>query len=364
MNRIAISRKKIFYFFGRLKILAAIFFVCCGELAAQSPPTYPVTKIAEDFRDLLRRPVVDFNASFQPIPTDSVLTEKGFIYTEANEKIPILIYKPVNAGSARLPVVICLHGTGGTKEQMSGVLYRLTTLGIMAVAIDARYHGERIPGGAHGSKEYVDAIANAWQNTDPETQQYPFFFDTVYDLWRLTDYLITRADVQSNRIGMMGISMGGIETWMAASVDKRIKVAVPIIAAQSFKWSLENNKWQGRARTIWAAHEHMAKSTGDSGVTAKNVATFWNKLLPEITGRFDCPSMIRLFAPRPLLLLNNEKDGNCPLPGAQLVFEAATQTYRSMLASDKLKIHITPNEPHRFTPEHLELMMDWFSKWL
>ena len=73
--------------------------------------------------------------------------------------------------------------------------------------------------------------------------EHPFLLDTVYDLWRLADYLITRPDVQAHRIGMMGISMGGIETWMAASVDKRIKVAVPVIAAQSFKWSLENDKW-------------------------------------------------------------------------------------------------------------------------
>jgi dienelactone hydrolase len=76
------------------------------------------------------------------------------------------------------------------------------------------------------------------------------------------DYLVTRPDVQAKRIGMMGISMGGIETWMAASVDKRIKVAVPVIAAQSFKWSLENNNWQGRARTIWQAHEEAARELG------------------------------------------------------------------------------------------------------
>ena len=44
--------------------------------------------------------------------------------------------------------------------------------------------------------------------------------------------------------------MGGIETWLAGAVDDRIKVAVPAIAVQSFRWSLENDRWQGRARTI------------------------------------------------------------------------------------------------------------------
>jgi dipeptidyl aminopeptidase/acylaminoacyl peptidase len=186
----------------------------------------------------------------------------------------------------------------------------------------------------------------------------------VYDLWRLTDYLITRPDVQANRIGMMGISMGGIETWMAASVDKRIKVAVPVIAAQSFKWSLENNTWQGRAGTIWKVHEQVARDLGDTIVTKENVSLVWTKIVPGITEEFDCPSMIRLFAPRPLLLLNNEKDQNCPLQGAQLAFKAATDAYKSKNALNKFKIHVTPNEPHRFLPEHAEMTIAWFKKWL
>jgi len=326
----------------------------------------PVEKVAIGFKNLLQRPVVDFRPSFQSITTDTVLIEKGFIYSEAAEKVPVLIYKPVHTGLKSFPVVICLHGTGGSKEDESirSLLYQLTKIGIMGVAIDARYHGERIAGGANKSEQYVEAVISAWKNSDNKQQQHPFFYDTVYDLWRLTDYLITRPDVQANRIGMMGISMGGIETWMAASVDKRIKVAVPVIAAQSFKWSLENDSWKGRARTIWKAHEQAAKDLGDTTVTKENVRLLWNKLLPGITDKCDCPSMIRLFAPRPLLLLNNEKDMNCPLAGAQIAFEAATNAYRSKNALNKLKINVTPNEPHRFLPQHLDMTLAWFKKWL
>lgn len=328
---------------------------------------YPsVEKVGSDFKTLLQRPAGDFRPSFQSFITDTVLIEKGFIYTEETEKVPVLIYKPVTPGLKSFPVVICLHGTGGSKEDESikNMLYKFSKMGIMGVAIDARYHGERITGGANGAKEYVEAIAGAWKSSDSNHQEHPFYYDTVYDLWRLTDYLITRPDVQVDRIGMMGISMGGIETWMAASVDKRIKVAVPVIAAQSFKWSLENNSWQGRAATIWKVHEQAAKDLGDSIVTKENVRQLWAKLLPGITGEFDCPSMIRLFAPRPLLLLNNEKDLNCPLPGAQVAFEAATNAYRSKKALNRLKIYVTPNEPHRFLPHHVQMTIEWFKKWL
>jgi dienelactone hydrolase len=319
--------------------------------------------VAADFTALLQRPPVDFHPSLSVIKTDSLIIEKGFIYTEANEKVPVLIYKPVIPGQSSFPVVICLHGTGGNKSQgdIKEFLSRFSKMGIMGVAIDARYHGERISGGGN---KYVEAIIRAWENRDSTKQEHPFFFDTVYDLWRLTDYLTTRPDVQAARIGMMGISMGGIETWMAASVDKRIKVAVPIIAVQSFKWSLENDRWQGRAGTIWGAHQQVAKDLGDSAVNKRNVKVLWDKLLPGITDEFDCPSMIRLFAPRPLLLLSNEMDKNCPLPGAELAFKAATDSYRSTNALDKLKIHVSPNEPHRLTPGHIELTIDWFKKWL
>jgi dienelactone hydrolase len=325
----------------------------------------PVDKVRADFTALLQRPAVDPQANFITIPADSAVIEKGFFYSEATEKVPVLIYKPISGKIKKWPVVICLHGTGGSKDDagIKDLLYRFSKAGFMAVAIDGRYHGERAKAGA-GHNSYVEAIIKAWQNKDSTHQEHPFFFDTVYDLWKLTDYLVTRPDVEPGRIGMMGISKGGIETWMAASVDTRIKVAVPVIAAQSFQWSLENDHWRGRARTIWGAHIQAAKDLGDTGVNKNNVQLFWNKLLPGITGEFDCPSMIRLFAPRPLLLLSTENDQNCPLPGAKLAFDAAANAYRSKNAMNKLKMDIEPNEPHRFTTKHMEMAIGWFTKWL
>ncbi|MEJ7738398.1 MAG: acetylxylan esterase [Chitinophagaceae bacterium] len=354
-------------FIAFIYLLIVPLFALAQTKQDATPERYlPVERVADEFTSLLKRPLADFKPSFQTIRTNSVIIEKGFIYTEETEKLPILIYKPVHSVLTSFPVVICLHGTGGSKDDESiiNLLDQFSRIGIMGVAIDARYHGEQVAGGANKAQQYVEAITKAWTNTDSTRKEHPFFFDTVYDLWRLTDYLITRPDVQAKRIGMMGISMGGIETWMAASVDKRIKVAVPVIAAQSFKWSLENNSWEGRARTIWKVHEQVAKDLGDSLVNKNSVKLLWDKLLPGITDQFDCPSMIRLFAPRPLLLLNNEKDLNCPLAGAQVAFKSAIIAYRSKNALNKLKIHVTPGEPHKFLPQHFQMTIAWFKKWL
>ena len=344
----------------RICLPAYLLFTSCLSFAQ----SVPIEKVRSDFRQLLQRPKVDPRPSIQSYTQDSILIEKGFFYSETSEKVPILVYKPISKKTQKLPVVICLHGTGGTKdaEAIKNLLSRFVKLGFMSVAIDARYHGERMP--ADKSRNYyVEAITKAW-NDKQAPYEHPFFLDTVYDLWRLVDYLEQRSDVDPKRIGMMGISMGGIETWMAASVDTRIKVAVPVIAAQSFKWSLENDRWQGRARTIWGAHVQAAKDLGDTSVNKENITIFWKKLLPGITNEFDCPSMIRLFAPRPLLILNTEEDQNCPIEGARIAFEAAKNEYRSRKALNKLKIDVEPNEPHRFTARHLEMTIEWFKMWL
>jgi hypothetical protein len=349
----------------KFKLIAFTFLllVQTNVLLAQQYP--PVDKVRADFKALLNRAKVPFAPSFQTTITDAVIIEKGTIYSEKNEKIPMLIYKPVT-GKKSYPVVIFLHGTGGSKDsrEITDVLYKLTKMGIMGVAIDARYHGERIPGGAHGGTAYSEAIYKAWKNTDKTHQEHPFLYDTSYDLWRLTDYLVTRPDVQVDRIGMSGISMGGIETWLAAAVDERIKVVVLNIAVQSFNWSLNNNKWQGRAGTIISAHEKAAKDLGDSEVNSKNVKALWDKVIPGITGEFDCPSVLRLIAPRPLLILSNEKDLNCPLPGAIIAFQSATAAYTAQDAAGKLKMDVEPNQPHRSTPAHIQMTLDWFGKWL
>ncbi|WP_121809505.1 alpha/beta hydrolase family protein [Mucilaginibacter kameinonensis] len=352
-------------------MLSKINAFCIGILFSTSPllsfaqqVNYPpADKVAWDFKKLLERPRVPLNPSFTITKTDSVIIEHGFIYSEKNERVPILIYKPVT-GAKPYPAVIFLHGTGGKKEDNRKMLYQLTKKGIIGVAIDARFHGERIAGGAHGSKEYAAAATAAWENKDNAHQTHPFLFDTAFDLWRVTDYLTSRPDVDANRIGMGGISMGGIETWLAASVDKRIKVVVLDIAVQSFKWSLENDKWQGRAGTIQAAHLRAAKDLGDSAVNKRNVKAVWDKLLPGITGEFDCPSMIRLIAPRPMLVLGTENDQNCPLPGADIAYASALKMYTAKNANDKIKRDVTPKLPHTSTPEHFKMTLDWFSKWL
>ena len=175
---------------------------------------------------------------------------------------------------------------------------------------------------------------------------------------------MTRSDVDGDRLGMIGFSMGGIQTWLAASVDERIKVAVPAIGVQSFRWSLENGQWQGRARTIGGAHQAAARDLGEPEVNARVCRELWNKVIPGMLDQFDCPSMVRLFAGRPLLILNGELDPNCPIGGAKVAFASAEAAYRDAGASDRLQIDVAVGVPHRVTDEQKKLAQEWLVKWL
>ena len=93
---------------------------------------------------------------------------------------------------------------------------------------------------------------------------------------RLVDYLQTRADVDGTRIGMIGISKGGMETYLAAAADPRIAVAVPVIGVQSFRWALEHDAWQSRVETILGAVAGAARdglATGRRRVRAARSTT-------------------------------------------------------------------------------------------
>jgi dienelactone hydrolase len=334
---------------------------------AQVPEYPPVAEVREAFLKQLDRPKV----APEPVIVDTkvdgnYVTEQFTIATEKKrsgkvERLPVLLVRPQRPGWKH-PVVVVLHGTGGAKESQRGWLMDLAKNGIMGVAIDARYHGARAEG-EKGATRYVRAITEAWK-APVEEMEHPFYYDTVWDLWRLADYLVTREDVDPKRLGMIGFSMGGIQTWLAASVDDRWRVVVPAIGVQSFKWSLENDKWQGRAKTIAATHETAAKDLGEPEVNQKVCRTLWSKVIPGILEQFDCPSLIRMFAGRALLTLNGDQDPNCPIEGARIAFASAEAAYKAAGCPEKLKIMVAEGVGHKVTPEQNAAALEWLVKGL
>lgn len=276
---------------------------------------------------------------------------------DASNRVPGILMKLENS-QGRLPVVIALHGTGGSMVNMAALCRKLAERGFIAVAIDAPYHGGRKSG--KGQTDYDDAIVRAFHGSG----EHPFFYDTVWDVMRLVDYLETRADVDTNRIGLTGISKGGIETCFTAAVDKRIAVAVPFIGVQSFEWALENNDWQGRIGTIQPAFDTIAKENGVTNPDSAFVQKFYDHVVPGIYSEFDGPKILPLIAPRPLLVISSDLDKNNPLPGLIECTNAAQKVYAADNATNHFAVIIQKNTGHQVKPESERAAIEWFVKWL
>ena len=318
----------------------------------------PAADTRADFLKLIDRPRVALAAK-EELPTTNGVVEIHFSFaSDAEQRVPGLLLKSINS-SGRRPVVIALHGTGGTKTNMLSLCRKLAEHGFIAVAIDGRYHGERTRAG-HGTVEYNEAIARAWH----EQREHPFYYDTVWDVMRLVDYLQNRDDVDANRIGLMGISKGGIETYFTAAADPRIAAAVPCIGVESFQWALQHNEWQGRIGTIQSAFDTVSKAEGVKSPDAAFVQKFYDHVVPGIYGEFDGPAMLRLIAPRPLLVINSDSDNHTPLAGVMECAEAAQQAYRAAHAEERFTLRIQEKTGHAVKPESESAAIEWFVKWL
>ena len=210
-----------------------------------------------DFLALINHPRVPLAPKVEELPATNGFVRVNFSFaSDSQNRVPGILIKLADSRGRR-PVVIVMHATGGRKEDELPLLRRLAERGFVAVAIDGCYHGERAHDGK-GSTSYQKAIVRAWHGSG----EHPFFYDTVWDIMRLVDYLDTREDVDAKRLGLTGISKGGVETYLTAAVDRRIAVAAPFIGVQSFEWALQNNDWQGRIGTIQNAFNAIAQEEG------------------------------------------------------------------------------------------------------
>jgi len=330
--------------------LLSVLLIACASLSAYGQDA---TSVRSHFLKIIDRPRVPLNPKLQPGGASQGLTATHFTFaTDADERVPGIIIRAEKAAGRR-PAVIVLHGTGDSKEGMLDVASALAMRGFLAAVIDGRYHGERTGIG------YDEAILRAYKTG----KEHPFLYDTVWDVMRLIDYLQTRDDVDPKRIGVIGISKGGMETYLAAAADPRIAVAIPCISVQSFRWALENNAWQARVGTVQFAVEEAARSSRAT-LNPQFVRTFYDRLIPGIYSEFDGPAMLPLIAPRPLMVINGDSDSLTPLPGVMLAANSASEAYAKAGAKEKFVLRVQKNTGHSVNGESMRAAIDWFVTWL
>jgi dienelactone hydrolase len=343
-------------------LIVSALWICvlAAQPGAAAPPAQDVaaSSLRDAFLKTIDRGRVPLDPMVQARPEREYMVEQFSFMAEAGQRVPGLLFKQPGVQSKQ-PVVIVLHGTGGSKEGLIPRLRTLAAKGFIAIAIDGRYHGARAGASNDGLPAYQSAMLRAYRTG----REHPFLYDTVWDVLRLIDYLETRADVDARRIGLTGISKGGMETYLAAAVDPRIAVAVPLIGVQSFRWALEHGAWDSRA---WTLREAVVAAAQDakSGVDAGFMRTFYDRIAPGVRDRFDGPAMLPLIAPRPLLVINGDSDPRTPVAGVRECIAAAQREYEARNARDRLVLQLQPDAGHQVTPDADRAALAWFERWL
>lgn len=185
------------------------------------------------------------------------IREKVLLYTTPYSAMPVYVLLP-KTSPRPLPVMLALHGHGyGVKdilglwedgEERDGAdgIYKdfgvaLCRKGFAVAAPETSCFGERLTDFSSINTTIGQSIP---ASTCDHTSKMALHLGgsalglRILDTKRLIDYLATRSDVDTQRLGAMGLSGGGSVVFFAAGLDERIKTAVISGYYSTFKDSL------------------------------------------------------------------------------------------------------------------------------
>ncbi|MCC6393759.1 MAG: acetylxylan esterase, partial [Bryobacterales bacterium] len=245
------------------------------------------------------------------------------------------VYRPREAG--RYPgILVPIGHTQEGKPEMQLLAANLAKKGYVAFAYDPIGQGEReqtylpqlgrpLSGGA--GNEHLELGARSILIGQSVARYF------IFDARRGVDYLVSRRDVDGNRIGVTGCSGGGAITTYVGAFDPRIKAAAPGCFINSF-------------RRLF---------TGPTADSEMSFPAFLSSGL-DIADFFELP------APMPWLMLATTGDYFTP-DGARPVYEEVKRWYGLYGAEDRIRFFVGPG-PHGTPKESREEIYRWMNRWL
>jgi len=164
-----------------------------------------------------------------------------------------------------------------------------------------------------------------------------------WNAMRALDYLQTRPEIDSSRLGVTGRSGGGATSWWIAAADERIKAAVPVAGISDLQ-----------AHLLEGIEPRLRKGV----ITGHCDCMYFINLY-----RWDFTQLIALCAPRAVLLGNSDEDPIFPKPGYLRMVDKVKKIYALLNAPDGFALLETKGG-HVDTIELRRGINAWMNKWL
>ncbi|MEZ5399473.1 MAG: alpha/beta hydrolase family protein [Bryobacteraceae bacterium] len=320
--------------------------------------TIPETSSAwKTQRERVRRVVVDSLGEMPPRPSPKSVKVVGvdrkqgwriekFVFDNGvDSQVPGYIAIP-EGGRTRHPAILTMHGHSSSKENMFGyeptsqnVAELLAKKGFVVIGIDNYFNGERKGKGPAGALETMQ------RGSDQEMSLFKLNLWLGRTLWGMMlrdelialDYLASRPEVDPDRIGAQGMSMGSTRAWWLAAIDDRIKAVVGVACFTRYEDLIATR--QLRAHGIYY-------------------------FVPGILKHFDSEGVMALIAPRPFLALTGDRDAGSPPEGMKKLETILAKVYALHGKPEAFRSVIYPETGHVYNDDEKEKMLEWFSRYL
>ncbi|HXY82100.1 MAG TPA: hypothetical protein VEH56_00155, partial [Candidatus Saccharimonadales bacterium] len=159
-----------------------------------------------------------------------------------------------------------------------------------------------------------------------------------YEDRRSVDYLITRSEVDPNRIGCGGLSGGGLRTIFLSGLDERIRCSFCVGFMSTIRGLLRN---------------HIRCPPGHGLFT----------YVPQLFSYLDLPDVISLQAPSPLMVQFDSEDELFSLDGQRSADQKLAQIYSKIGYPNNYAGRFYSG-PHKFDVVMQRDAFAWLEKWL
>jgi len=240
----------------------------------------------------------------------------------------------------KLPAVIYASGhttNGFRSETYQHIIINLVKKGFAVLAFDPIGQGERLQ---YYDKQQQKGRFNSAtiEHSYPGAQCYiSGYSPTNYFVWdgiRSVDYLLSRKEIDPDRIGMTGRSGGGTQTAFTAAFDDRILASAP----ECFITSME----------------YVLKSIGPQDAE--------QNLFHMISESLDHADLLEVRAPKPGLMITTTGDF-FSIQGARDTFKEVQEFYKG-LGKEELISMVEDDDVHTSTKKNREAMYAFFQKYL